>query len=1098
MAGSVELGTIYLVDLVGSTRLEMSVGPVRADALREEFFGLLREAIGATGGHEFKNTGDGLLVAFSSASGAVGCAVLTQQLFERRYRGAEQPLHVRIGLGTGELTLRDGDYFGAPAIEAARLCDQAPVDCILASPLTRALAGRVDGARFESFGELELKGIPEPMEAFSVVWEPLDPEQAGDDVGRWPLPEALRVVPRIPYVGRENQRARLEDVCGRARAGARQAVLLSGEPGIGKTRLASYLALGANADGFGVCWGGCSEELAAPYEPWIAVCTQVVEHAPEPLLAEYVEKFGGEIGRLARNLRRRLPDAPQPQSSDPDTERFLLFQGVGELLRAVSRSVPLCVVLDDVHWADGQTLALLKHVVRNVEHSALQVLVTYRDTDIGKDHPLTAVLADLHRLEGIERVALTGLRTDEVAAMLSAAAGHDVGADGLALAGHLAAEAGGNPFFIGEMLRELTESGAIAFDAASGRWDVDRAALSDLPQSVRDVIDHRVDRLAGAREVLTVASVIGRSFDVALLAGVAGMGEARVLDVLDAAVTAALLHESTEHVGRFVFEHALINTTLYEGLGATRRARIHSRVAEALEALDDAEERLADLALHWRLGTMSANANANANAAVYSVRAGRQALDSLAPSEAGRRFADAIDLLGPGVTADRFEALIGLGEAQRLTGDARYRDTLLDASRVASVLGDGQRAARAALANTRGQTSVYGHIDHERLEAIERALELDADADRRARLLSMQARELLYERDQRHRQELAEEALSLARGLGNPRTTAQVLIDWFRIFQTPTGLHRRAELLEEFAAAARASGDPVIDFWATSLIRNVLIESGDVQGSHQGTARMGAIAQRLGEPTLLWVNTYCGEGCVALLRGDLAEAERCADRALQLGSEAGQPDATMLHGSQIIPIRILQGRAAEILELLAQVAAANPMIPAFRAAHAQALCAVHRHDEAAAIVARAAADRFGHLPWEQTRAAAHAMYADVAAQAGVTDAAEILYELLEPSADQIVWNGANTFGHVRMYLGLLAATLGRDDLADGHLAWAIEFQERAGMLVWAARAHLGWAEALAVRGEADEARHHAGRALALARDHGYGGFEPRAVAILSS
>ena len=148
MAESVELATIWLVDLVGSTRLETSVGPVRADELREEFFGVLREAIEPSAGKEFKNTGDGLFVAFSSASAAVSCAVLTQQLFERRYRGREQQLHVRIGLGTGESTIKDGDHFGMPSVEAARLCDKAPADGILVSPGTRLMAGRVDGARF--------------------------------------------------------------------------------------------------------------------------------------------------------------------------------------------------------------------------------------------------------------------------------------------------------------------------------------------------------------------------------------------------------------------------------------------------------------------------------------------------------------------------------------------------------------------------------------------------------------------------------------------------------------------------------------------------------------------------------------------------------------------------------------------------------------------------------------------------------------------------------------------------------------------------------------------------------------------------------------
>ena len=161
--------------------------------------------------------------------------------------------------------------------------------------------------------------------------------------------------------------------------------------------MAAYAALGANADGFGVCWGSCSEDLAAPYEPWIAVCSQLIEHAPDEVLAGYLARFGGEVGRLARNLAQRVTDAPAPQSSDPETERFLLFQAIGELLRAVAMTAPLFVVLDDFHWADAQSVALLKHVGRSIVDCPLTVLVTYRDTDLGTDDPLTGVLADLRR-----------------------------------------------------------------------------------------------------------------------------------------------------------------------------------------------------------------------------------------------------------------------------------------------------------------------------------------------------------------------------------------------------------------------------------------------------------------------------------------------------------------------------------------------------------------------------------------------------------------------------------------------------------------------------------------------------------------------------
>ena len=1098
MPESVELTTIWLVDMVGSTRLATSVGPVRADELSEEYFALLREAIDATGGNEFKNTGDGLMVAFSSASAAVRCAVFTQQLFERRYLGAEQRLHVRIGLGTGESTVKDGDYYGMPSVEAARLCDKAPTDGILISPLTKALAGRVEGTRFESFGELELKGIPEPMEAFQVLWEPLDPERAGGDVGRWPLPEALRTVPRIAYVGREPERGLLEVARSHARSGARQVVLLSGEPGIGKTRLASYAALGANADGFAVCWGSCSEDLAAPYEPWIALCSQIVAHAPEDVLAGYVAEFGGEIGRLAGNLSRRVPAAPPPQTSDSETERFLLFKAVAGLLRAVAGSAPLCVVLDDFQWADGQSVALLKHVARAVEHGALQIVVTYRDSDVNKDHPLSGALADLRRLEGVERIALRGLDAAGVAELVGAAAGHTLDADGLALAGELATETGGNPFFVAEMLRSLIESGAITFDETAGRWSVDLAAVTSLPESVREVIEDRIDRLGGVgREALTIAAVIGRSFDLRLLTELVDFSENTLLDQLEAATSATLLRESTDGIGRFTFEHALINHTLYQGLGGTRRARLHHRVALALESLygQDSEDHLSDLAMHWRLATVTIDAG---RAASYSIRAGRRALDSLAPSEAARSFGDALELLGPGATAERCEALIGLGEAQRLTSNTAHRETLLEASRLAVGLGDGERAARAVLANSRGFTSAIGAFDQERVAAIERAIELDEDPDRRALLLALQATERCFEHDPRPRRALVEQALALARDIGNPATIARVLIAHFEVYSSVDGLGQRLALLDEMAAAVAAADDPALEYWMLYREFNAIAESGQFDRLAATADRMYGSAERVGEPAMRWMATFTAKGCLPLLLGDLAASEAGALRAFQIGSEAEEPDALAMFGAQIFQVRCLQGRAAETIEQLKQAVEANPGLPAFNAMLAWILCWLDRRDDAGRIVAKAAADRFEHVPRDVAQGGALAWFADAAAQARVTDAAAVLHELIEPWGDQVVFNGVVAAGHARTYLGLLAATLGNDALADEHLAFACDFHRDNGMLVWEARSELGWAEALAARGETERAREHAARALELSRDHGYGAFEPRAAAILDA
>ena len=612
---SVELASILITDLVDSTALASRVGAVRADELRREHFGLLRKAIEACEGREVKNTGDGLMVAFASSSAAVGCAVRMQQLMERRNRFADDKLHLRIGIGAGEATVEEGDYFGMPAVEATRLCDKALSDGILASAMARMMAGAREGHSFESVGMLELKGIPEPVEAFAAGWEPLT---AQDDFGASVLPAALRSVPAIDYVGRAKERKRLQECAQEARDGHRQVVLLSGDPGIGKTRLATHTALETHSAGFTVCWGTAEEDLGAPYGPWIQALSHYVEHAPIEVLAAHVERHGGEVTRLVRGLTRRVAVVPSPQQTDSETERYLLFEAVAGLLDAACDHGPVVLVLDDLHWADGQTLSLLKHVAMAPVHPALLVLGIYRESDLDRRHPLTDLLADLRRVEGVERLALHGLGVDEVAEMMAAAAGHEIGAVGLQLAQEVTQETDGNPFFVAEVLRHLIESGAIA-QSPDGRW-VLRSSIADLglPQSVREVVCRRVERLGEqSQQILTMAAVIGRTFDVELLDLLVDGDEEELLDALDAGVRASLLMESPERVGRFSFAHALIDHALYDTLGAMRRGRLHRRVAEALEQLcgEEPGERLvaelseavgsaggsaAILAYHWR------------------------------------------------------------------------------------------------------------------------------------------------------------------------------------------------------------------------------------------------------------------------------------------------------------------------------------------------------------------------------------------------------------------------------------------------------------------------------------------------------------------
>jgi class 3 adenylate cyclase len=1088
----VETVTVLFSDLVGSTNLSSTVGPAVAEELRREHFALLREAIEEAGGVEVKSLGDGLMVTFASASSAVTCGVAMQQGVERRNREADEQLSIRIGISHGEADRAEDDWFGPPVVEGARLCARAKGDQILVGELVRMMAAGRGEHSFNPVGVLELKGLSEPVEAFEVSWEPL-----ADAVEGLPLPGRLRGAPPGRYVGRVAERERLAALWEAASEGLRQAVLISGEPGIGKTRLATHTALELHGDRATVLYGHCDAELPAPYGAWIEALTHYVENAPTASLDSHLERHGGELARLVPALRRRCPELPEPTASDPETERFLLFSAVAGLIEQASAERPLVLVLDDLHWADRPTLALLRHVLSESAGSRLLVLGTYRASDLSRDHPLTDTLADLRRVAGVERLALDGLAVDDVVAIMEAAAGHELEEQGRALAAEISAETDGNPFFVTEILRHLSESEAIV-QGADSRWEL-RRELADLglPQSVREVIGRRVERLGEtAHGLLRLAAVVGRSFEVEHLLRLAREDEDEVLEELEKAVEASVLVERSEP-GMFSFAHALINHTLYEEIGATRRARMHQRVAEALEEAcgEDPGARVTELARHWSAATDRLESG---KAVAYSLRAGDRALADLAPDEAVRWFSHALELLdqlaapSPG---GRCEALIKLGEAQRQAGESAFRETLLEAAAIAEELGDADRMARAALANSRGYASVFGAVDAERIAVLERAIQLDglANPARCARLLSLEAMELQFDPDHERRRALAEEALGLAREAADERTLAFVLRDYFQAVWCADTLERRREVAQELDRLAVGADDPMIEVAALTAAFYVACEAGCLREAE----RLRALMERIDQPGERWRALRLA-GCLALLRGALEEAEALAEKAAEVGNSAGEPDANMVYAAQITAVRLEQGRGSEIVGLLEEAAEANPGLPGFRAALASTLAGLGRHAEATEIVRRAAADGFASVPRDQVFATTLTLYASAAIVAGVPEAADLLYDLLLPWRDQMVSNGANAWGSAELYLGGLAATLGRHEVADEHFAAAAAVHERESIRVWEAHNQVLWAQSLLDRGHAGEAREHAEHAAGLAAENGYGSAGERAAALLEA
>ena len=408
---------------------------------------------------------------------------------------------------------------------------------------------------------------------------------------------------------------------------------------MGKTALVAHVARTAHGDGAIVLFGHADEDVGISYQPWIEVLSTLVRSGDQELLAGLRAAPRSALARLVPEI-----GADVDRVADPDTERLLLWEGTIEMLAAASQRAPVMVVLDDLHWADTASLQLLRHVISTTTELDLTIACTFRDTDLARGDPLNKLLADLHREGNVTRIALAGLADDELVELIGAAAGHELDEAGVGLAHALRRDTDGNPFFTAELLRHLGETGGIVL-GDDGRWtvaeDLDEIGL---PTSVRDVVGRRVERLGvEALRVLCLAAVIGREFNVGLLATLADVDEDPLLDLMDAAVSAAVLVESGT-ADRYRFAHALIQHSLYDELSPSRRARAHQRIAETLEteATTHNATTLAELAHHWVAATRPADLD---KALGYVRRAGDAARDALAPDDAIRWYQQALDLV---------------------------------------------------------------------------------------------------------------------------------------------------------------------------------------------------------------------------------------------------------------------------------------------------------------------------------------------------------------------------------------------------------------------------------------------------------------------
>lgn len=1083
-------------DLVDSTATAARIGPEAAEELRQTYFKLLRGAVAASGGTEVKNLGDGLMLMYSSPSRALAGAAGMQQAIEHHNRSTAEPLAVRIGISIGEATEEDDDYFGDPVIEAARLCAAAQGGQILATDFVRGLVGRHATQTFVEVGPLELKGLPEPVDAVEVVWEPAVVE------GSVPLPGRLvgaAANALFGFFGRTEELAVLDEARKQARSSQRcQVVFVSGEAGMGKTSLVAHVAQAAHESGAVVLFGHADEDLGVAYQPWIEVVAALVRYGDPETLAGLRSAQRAALVRLVPEIG---DDAERV--ANPDTERLLLLEGTTELVAAESQRSPVLVVLDDLHWADTASLQLLRHLIASSTPMNVTVAVTYRDTDLGRTDPLNQLLADLHREANVSRVALRGLDDVDLVELLGSAAGHELDDAGVGLAHALRRETDGNPFFTAEIIRHLGESGGIVL-GDDGRWTV-VGGLDDLglPSSVRDVVGRRVARLGDdALRVLPLAAVIGREFDLDLLVELAEVDEGTLLDLMDAAVAAAVLVEGGV-ADRYRFAHALIQHSLYDELSPTRRQRAHQRIAEALEARTPADDAatLAELAHHWVAATRPADAD---KALDYVRRAGDAALDALAPDDAIRWYQQALDLVDRQTTPDarvRAELLAALGAAQSQASRPEYRTTLIAAAVLAQQVDATDVLVAAALGFTPVHIGGRTEGDAEARPIIRDALErVGGDATPiRARLLAQLAITFNAGEECRERREHVLHAVDLARGIHDDGTFIEVLDLGQSYLATPDRRDQYIADVERAVAMADHLGDPFLQWRIRPPLIWARYQQADLDGADAARREMEALTDRLGLPSCRFRN---GEFTLGrhVLAGRVDKAEAGNEQLLDLGLALGVPEALNVFGGLLVDIRRHQGRLDEIVEMIVDAARDNPSVPALRSAVPYMLSEVGRLDEARELLAAEEAAGFDY-PYDGTWLAAIANLTDTAASVGNVPAAEALLEQLAGLESHVVApDGFILVGTVARPLARAATMLGEYERAERGFAIAHEISGRLQAPYWTARTELDHADLCLARradGDLERARELITTAAAIAAEYGCAGLTRRAETLLA-
>ncbi|MEU6787010.1 AAA family ATPase [Nonomuraea angiospora] len=1031
--GTLTTATILFTDVVSSTAMRIRLGEERANVVFRRLYQLLRSVVTASGSTFTKSLGDGLMAVFDSATAGLDAVIAVQQAVADENERAPDKISIRAALAAGDVCWGHDDVSGLPTVEAARLVAIAEGGQVLCTDLVRRLAQGRSRHEFKDLGRLPGKGLREPLHTYELHWQSADHHQAA---GLAPWLEDGHV---LPFVGRDEELRALDGELAAAEFGS-GLVILQGDSGVGKTRLASEVARRALKRQFTVLAGRCTDPARRAYEPIAGAVERLARTSPALLLRAGVDQQCGQLVRLAPSLAAPPLSLEVPPATEPVSERYQLMAAARTLVERLTTVRPVLLVIDDLQWATLESLQMLNALMWDSEALPLLVLATSRPLPVGS--PAESAMPELHKLTADSRtIEVPSFGLDEVSHALAQVPG---GGDSELL--HRIT--GGNAFLVSEVVREL----------AAGK-ELDGLTV---PDSVTRMVMARLSQLhPDARDLVNLLAVGERMESAELRAGL-GLDEARFVAAVEEAMGAGLVTMSDG--GSCRFSHELTRTALYAKLSAPRAGLLHGKVADALCRTDPRamETRPYVVATHLLAaaehGRDPVRVSAAADAAVH---AAQHALAGLAHREAVTWYQRVLDLLAdfPGATLERrAELLVECGRAMWLAGDPDARQTLVRAADLARQCERSDLIVIAALGGDRGFSTISAAPDQQRIALLTEARRLvdSTDLSTRALLAAQLASELIWAPDGERRFALSDEAVALARKSGDPRTLAGVLGQRSLTIIPADPLHQRHRDGDEMLEAARRTGDDLALFHAYVQRTPPVLDGGDVTRAAMLLGEADELARRLAQPHLNWLIGYSRAG-LTLMQGDLAQAESEAQAALRLGSEIGRRlEAVAIYSSQIGEIRRLQGRLWELRDRYRRAAQAPRVDPVH--AILRYLCEL-ADEEAGPLLDRILADGGAVPPRNMAHRPALDNLAVAASRLGRAELAEQLYGSLAADGE--------TFGHGAVahhcghhYLAHLCVATGSPQRAAEHFEAAAEVHERRGVPLMLAESLLDWADLL--------------------------------------